>query len=202
MWWCRVLFGEAQWKDRNRWTQVAVKQISVICRKTFFTLGMTKQWDRLPRGAVEFPPLEILKSSGQDLKQPDTTLNWALWGEGGTRDLQRAFPIYSNLWFSNIFVRQFYCPGSWGKEQCSSFYTDWKLDLEASRLKLTSFFSFWVEELSVSWWMTAFGRENVMHFKKLKRTAKYNWINQQADSGFVFTAVFPEGFTLRFAAIQ
>lgn len=202
MWWCQVLFGEAQWKDRNGWTQVAVKQISVICRKTFFTLGMTKQWDKLPRGDVESPPLEILKSSGQDLKQPDTPLNWALWAEGGTKDPQRAFPIYSNLWFSNIFVRQFYCPGSWGKEQCSSFYTDWKLDLEASRLKLTSFFSFWVEELSVSWWMTAFGRENVMHFKKLKRTAKYNWINQQADSGFVFTAVFPEGFTLRFAAIQ
>lgn len=41
-----------------------------------------------------------------------------------------------------------------------------------------------------------------MHFKKLKTMAKYSRINQQADSIYIFTAVFPKGFNLRYVGIQ
>lgn len=78
------------------------------------------------------------------------------------------------------------------------------MDLKASVLELMTFFSYWVEELPDFFFVNDMfwkGTCNTLQ-KKLKRTTKYNWLNQQADSEFVFIAVIPEGFTLRFPAIQ
>ena len=58
-------------------------------RKNFFPLRVMEPWPRLPRGAVESPSLEILKTH-LDAVQP--TLGDPAWAGVGLGDPQRSLP--------------------------------------------------------------------------------------------------------------
>jgi len=53
-------------------------------RKNFFTLRVTEHWNRLPRGVMESPSLEIFKTH---LDKVLCSLLWVtlFWQEGWTR---------------------------------------------------------------------------------------------------------------------
>jgi len=76
-------------KTRGNGHKMKNRRVALNIRKHFFTVKVTEHWNRLPREAVEFPPLEILKS--HHLGQ--TSLLVALLEQGfGQDDLQMSFP--------------------------------------------------------------------------------------------------------------
>lgn len=47
--------------ERTRqWAQIKTQEIPSEPKKSFFIAQVVEHWDRLLRGVVEFPPLEIL----------------------------------------------------------------------------------------------------------------------------------------------
>jgi len=49
-------------RTRGNGHKLEQRKLQLKTRKNFFTLRVTEHWNRLPRGAVESPSLEILKT--------------------------------------------------------------------------------------------------------------------------------------------
>lgn len=59
-------------------TDGSEREITAICKETFFTVGIRKHWSRLCREAVVSPPFDMSNSAREDLKQADPTFKLAL----------------------------------------------------------------------------------------------------------------------------
>ena len=55
-------FSSAQRQGKGQQHRLKHRNFQLNMRKNFFTLRVTEHWNRLPRGIVDSPSLEILKT--------------------------------------------------------------------------------------------------------------------------------------------
>ena len=84
-------FHMVLWTLLGAWREGWAEEFHLNMRKNFFPLRVTKPWPRLPREAVESPPLEIFQTR---LAAVLCSLLWVtLLGQGvGLGDAQRSLP--------------------------------------------------------------------------------------------------------------
>ena len=96
-------------RTRGNGHKLEERKLQLNPRKNFFPLRVTEPWNRLPRGAVESPSLEIFQTR---LDKVLCSLLWVtLLGQGvGLGDPQRALPTPNILWF---------CDSVWAEAVCT-----------------------------------------------------------------------------------
>jgi len=60
--WGQTLFSSAQRQDKGNGHKLKHRKFHLNMRKNFFPLRVTEHWNRLPRGMMESPSLEIFKT--------------------------------------------------------------------------------------------------------------------------------------------
>ena len=94
-------------RTRGNGHKLRHRKFHLNMRKNFFPLRVTEPWNRLLRGAVESPSLEIFKTR---LDTVLCSLLWVtlLWQEVGLDDPQSSLPTLTILWFCDSVTTRYY----------------------------------------------------------------------------------------------